>query len=339
MAKRSSRKRKNGNSVGNAVVFFFILSVFIAIGQVVVDKAKEWGRYIVAHPALLWSFIVAIAFILSLLIIKQARQKKYIQINMLLEKRMSCINDMKSAKSVSSFVRIWADFDETESILSSFLGKNKKADKIITTSKDVLSISQSEFQMWLRNVIDRQKKATIELIINDYSGNKDNRQQAYQNFCVDIQSASSRFSNETNEFARMATNEVYSAISVPIAGIKSTDHMNGREFEFWCANLLRKNGFNKVVVTPGSGDQGVDILAVKNGIRYAVQCKCYSSDLGNKPIQEVHAGKDIYNCHVGVVMTNRHFTSGAVEAAKKTNTLLWDRSVLQKMIEASYENS
>ena len=48
------------------------------------------------------------------------------------------------------------------------------------------------------------------------------------------------------------------------------------------------------------------------GNKYAIQCKCYSSDLGNSPVQEVHAGKSMYNCHVGVVMTNRHFTSGSV---------------------------
>ena len=113
------------------------------------------------------------------------------------------------------------------------------------------------------------------------------------------------------------------------------DGMDGHEFEHWCANLLIKNGFQNVEVTPGSGDQGVDITAEKDGVFYAIQCKCYSSDLGNKPVQEVYAGKEMYNCQVGVVMTNRYFTEGAKALAKQTRTLLWDRDRIQEMIQAS----
>lgn len=114
--------------------------------------------------------------------------------------------------------------------------------------------------------------------------------------------------------------------------LADVDGMDGREFEEWCADLLRKDGFINVTVTPASGDQGVDITAEKESVRYAVQCKCYSNDLGNHPIQEVHAGKALYSCHVGVVMTNREFTAGARELAKATGTLLWGREKLKKML-------
>ena len=114
--------------------------------------------------------------------------------------------------------------------------------------------------------------------------------------------------------------------------MENFDNLEGLEFENWCANLLRNNGFINVEVTRASGDQGVDILAEKGEIKYAIQCKCYSSDLGNSPIQEVHAGKSMYNCHVGAVMTNRHFTSGAKELAKATGVLLWDREKLLQMM-------
>lgn len=111
------------------------------------------------------------------------------------------------------------------------------------------------------------------------------------------------------------------------------DAMSGVDFERWCANLLDANGFQNVETTKASNDQGVDLLAEKDGIKYAIQCKCYASDLGNTPIQEVTVGKAIYRCHVGVVMTNRHFTKGAIEAANATGTLLWDREHLKKMID------
>ena len=52
---------------------------------------------------------------------------------------------------------------------------------------------------------------------------------------------------------------------------------------------------------------------VEDEIRYAIQCKRYSSVLGNTPVQEVCAGKALYNCQIGVVMTNSRFTQAAKE--------------------------
>jgi len=126
--------------------------------------------------------------------------------------------------------------------------------------------------------------------------------------------------------------EDYSSFSTPAYDITVTDGMDGHDFEYFCANLLINHGFSDVSVTPGSGDQGVDILATKAGIKYAIQCKCYTTPLSNKPIQEVNAGKMYYNCHVGVVMTNSTFTSSAMELAKATNVLLWDRITMQQMM-------
>lgn len=120
----------------------------------------------------------------------------------------------------------------------------------------------------------------------------------------------------------------------PIAQ-KSFDTMEGHEFEYFCANLLRKSGYENVNVTQGSGDQGIDIIAYREGIKYGIQCKCYSSDIGNKAIQEVFAGKTFYECHVGVVLTNRYFTKSAVELAQKNGIILWDRDKLISMIDNS----
>lgn len=110
------------------------------------------------------------------------------------------------------------------------------------------------------------------------------------------------------------------------------DSMNGIDFENWCAKLLLRAGFDRAETTPPSGDQGVDIVALKDGVWYAIQCKRYASDLGNTPVQEVYAGKEMYGCQVGVVMTNAHFTDGAIELAEKTKILLWDRDKIIDMI-------
>lgn len=110
------------------------------------------------------------------------------------------------------------------------------------------------------------------------------------------------------------------------------DKMDGHKFEQFCADLLSRAGFYKVEVTKGSGDQGVDIIAVQMGTRYAIQCKRYSSSIGNKPVQEVYAGKDMYNCEIGVVLTNQYFTAGAKELAERTGVLLWNRDELERLI-------
>ena len=109
------------------------------------------------------------------------------------------------------------------------------------------------------------------------------------------------------------------------------DEMEGHDFEYYCADLLRANGFVEAGVTKGSGDFGVDILAEKDGITYAVQCKCYDKPIGVKAIQEVYAGRDYYGRMVGVVMTNQYFTQPAVELAQKLNIMLWDRGYLDSM--------
>lgn len=118
------------------------------------------------------------------------------------------------------------------------------------------------------------------------------------------------------------------------AELAEIDQMEGHEFEYWCAGLLEDMGFEKVTVTPGSGDQGVDITAERDEVKFAVQCKCYRYDLGNTPVQEVYTGKTIYRCHVGVVMTNSYFTKSAVAAAEATGVLLWNRDKLAALIAA-----
>lgn len=117
----------------------------------------------------------------------------------------------------------------------------------------------------------------------------------------------------------------------------SIDDIEGHEFERFCAHLLRENGYERVTVTKESGDQGIDIIAYKDGVKFGIQCKCYATDIGNKAVQEAYSGKAYYNCHVGVVLTNRFFTHSAIELAQKNGILLWDRTRLLVLIQTSKE--
>lgn len=117
---------------------------------------------------------------------------------------------------------------------------------------------------------------------------------------------------------------------------QSYDNMEGHQFEYFCADILKKNNFVNVEVTQGSGDHGIDILAEKDGITYAIQCKCYSSNIGNAAVQQAYTGKGFYHKDIAVVLTNRHFTPQAIEEASQLGVKLWDRDKLNEMIETKH---
>ena len=102
------------------------------------------------------------------------------------------------------------------------------------------------------------------------------------------------------------------------------EDMDGEEFERHCAELLKEAGFGHVEITPPSHDFGADILADRDGISYAFQCKYYDKPVGVHAVQEVYAGRDYYGCMVGVVITNNTFTAPAKELAESLKILLWD---------------
>lgn len=114
--------------------------------------------------------------------------------------------------------------------------------------------------------------------------------------------------------------------------IDDVDLMTGFEFEDFVGKLFKKMGFS-VQVTKSSGDQGVDVLAEKRGNRVGIQAKCYSSNVGNKAIQEVVAGMMFYKCSKGIVVTNNFFTKSAIKLAEVNNIVLWDRNMLTQKIE------
>ena len=99
------------------------------------------------------------------------------------------------------------------------------------------------------------------------------------------------------------------------------DNMTATEFERYCAEELRRSGWN-ARVTMASRDQGVDVIAEKEGVRIVVQCKFYKSPVGNKAVQEIVAARTHENADYGIVVTNNSFTSSANELANTNKILL-----------------
>jgi len=91
--------------------------------------------------------------------------------------------------------------------------------------------------------------------------------------------------------------------------------MNGFEFELFCADKLKKEGW-KTSKTKNGADQGIDLIIQKGKRKVGVQCKKYGRPIGNKAVQEVKAGLDFYNLNEGIVLVNNSFTKSAIELAK-----------------------
>jgi restriction system protein len=119
---------------------------------------------------------------------------------------------------------------------------------------------------------------------------------------------------------------VYEQIAEP----QFRDGMSPEEFEHYCAALLRRARW-RADVTQASGDQGVDIVAEKRGLRIVVQCKMYSKPVGNRAVQEIVAGIAHEEAQRGVVVTTVGYTSAAEALAASNNVLLLHHSQLHRI--------
>jgi restriction system protein len=185
------------------------------------------------------------------------------------------------------------------------------------------------------NKYDKMKRENVELVkeIKDKKEQietLDNRLHELSGQVNGLYKQKEKLEKERDEYLK-TIGEYKKEFSVDF--IDTIDNMEGVEFEEFIAKLLKKYGYKNVKTTKASNDYGIDVLAEKERVKYAFQCKNYSSDVGNKAVQEVYSGKKYYDCHVGVVVTNRFFTRQAIELAKKNDILLWDRNKLKSMIE------
>ena len=106
------------------------------------------------------------------------------------------------------------------------------------------------------------------------------------------------------------------------------NNLDGFEFEAFTKILLEKNNFKNVTVSKRSGDYGIDVLALKNGYLYTIQCKRYNHQVGIKAVQEANSGCTYYHGDIPVVFTNSTFSKAAISLAKSTEVELWDYHTL-----------
>lgn len=96
---------------------------------------------------------------------------------------------------------------------------------------------------------------------------------------------------------------------------------NGQDFEHWVAAQLNNAGWT-ATVTQASGDDGVDVIAERDGVSVAVQCKRYAGSVGNKAVQEVYSGMKHLQLDRAVVISTGQYTKAAQNLASTTGVLL-----------------
>lgn len=106
-----------------------------------------------------------------------------------------------------------------------------------------------------------------------------------------------------------------------LAQFRFDERMSPREYEIFCAEVLRKYGW-EASATQQSADQGADVIAMKDGKRGVLQCKLFSKPVGNKAVQEAHAARSHYVADFAAVVSNAGFTSSARQLAATTGVLL-----------------
>jgi superfamily II DNA or RNA helicase/Holliday junction resolvase len=111
-----------------------------------------------------------------------------------------------------------------------------------------------------------------------------------------------------------------------------------RYFEAYVAVLWQRRGFPTVVLGPGAGDGGVDVVAIKGASGELVQCKTsqtHERALGWEAIKEVVGGEAAYRLRYPgvqfqkVCVSNVEFNETAKTQALHNNVRLVDRTELE----------
>ncbi|MGY4709425.1 restriction endonuclease [Mycolicibacterium sp. CBM1] len=118
------------------------------------------------------------------------------------------------------------------------------------------------------------------------------------------------------------------------SGQAAVDAMGGVEFEHYVAAVLRGRGY-MVEITRATGDFGVDLIAVKDGVRTAVQCKRQNRVVNGSAVQQVVAGAAIHDCTATMVVSNHRYTRAAEQLAQAHGCVLVDRTRLARLSRAA----
>ena len=88
--------------------------------------------------------------------------------------------------------------------------------------------------------------------------------------------------------------------------------MKGVRFEESLADLYRKMGYS-VRQTKGSGDEGIDLILEKEGIKIVVQCKGHAKPIGVGVVRDLYGAMMHFGAPTAVLACPAGFTEGVMQ--------------------------
>lgn len=106
----------------------------------------------------------------------------------------------------------------------------------------------------------------------------------------------------------------------------------GLDFEHQCLQALKAAGY-AAEATAKTADFGADVIASKNELTFAVQCKNLNRPSGVKAVQEVVGALRHYVVDYGVVCSASGFTEAAIRLAASNQVILCDLASLPRRLD------
>lgn len=117
-------------------------------------------------------------------------------------------------------------------------------------------------------------------------------------------------------------------------GRQNLNSLSGEQFEELIKVYLEKVGFERVSITARTDDRGVDIIALKNGEKYVIQCKRWERNpVSARPVQRLDSYRRSRGVQHAWVITTSYFTPSAKDEARLTDTHLIDGIEIRRELE------
>jgi HJR/Mrr/RecB family endonuclease/TolA-binding protein len=100
--------------------------------------------------------------------------------------------------------------------------------------------------------------------------------------------------------------------------------IEAKQFEYDIARLMTKMGY-KAHCTEATGDDGVDVFAIKNQQKVVIQCKRWRHrPVGRAVIDELGGTAHRHQATGAILATTSYFSESAIKAARELKIDLWD---------------
>lgn len=212
---------------------------------------------------------------------------------------------------------------------ASKLEKENRAKRTFQERERLISEITKHRPALQRNLVRAVKKNDYDAVIQD------NTFQVYEEFlcsialdeeAISFQTAMSLIDERLSDHSEAEKSAAFDPELIP---------SDPFQFESWVALSLEKFGW-KAETTQGGSDQGIDVIATRDSYKLALQCKLYSSAVGNSAVQEALAGSKYYGASHAAVLTNAGYTKSATELANSSGVLLlsqYDIPALQEKLD------